>query len=334
MRRSKLGLATGLGLSLFSYASLVAWARRTLVVDTPILELSSALQEWLAEAHLAASSQFVHTPVGRVHVLVAGQGPKTLMLLPGLGASSADLAELLACLAVDHRVVAIDLPGTGLSDPIGFRGHPQEAWDRVITTVSARLGLTEFALIGHSLGGLAAGTYAISHQERVSKLVLISPFGIGRRIPLLWNLSMIPGLMQLRGLYQRAVTNPPRRFLGWTSPGVQRREVGTAGEKYRRHVSLRFGPGSDLDLIGRLLLPRALRPESQLLPALGLLSGRVQVIWGDDDHRLPLQQAQAELDSFPGLRLDVVAGAGHLLPVLQPARTASLIVDFLGTPRA
>ncbi|HVC23808.1 MAG TPA: alpha/beta hydrolase [Candidatus Dormibacteraeota bacterium] len=303
-------------------------------MDTPMLELTTALEDWLAEAHLAASSQFAHTPVGRVHVLVAGQGRCPLVLVPGLGASSADFAALLACLATDHLVVGIDLPGTGLSDPVGFKGHPREAWDQVITAVADRLGLTEFTLIGHSLGGLAAGAYAISHPERVSKLVLLSPFGIGRRIPFLWNFSMVPGLMQLRGLYQRAVTPPPRPFPGWTSPGVQRCEMGSAGERYRRRVSLRFGSGSDLELIGRLLQPLALRSESQLLPALGLLSGRVQVIWGEEDRRLPLHRAQAELDSFPGLRLDVVPGAGHLLPVMHPTRTATLIRDFLGTSAA
>jgi pimeloyl-ACP methyl ester carboxylesterase len=332
LRRSKLGLASGLGLSLFGYASLVAWARRTLVIDTPLVELRGALAGWLAEANLNATSRFIHTPVGRVHVLVAGQGREAVVLIPGLGASAADFAELIARLAVDHLVIGIDLPGTGLSDPVGFPGHPQDAWNQVMTTVADQLGLTGLTLIGHSLGGLAAGAYAIAHPERVSKLVLISPVGLDRRIPLLWNLSMVPGLMHLRGLYQRSIASPPGRFRGWTSPGVQRRQAGSAGERYRRQVSLRFGSGADLELISRLLRPLELRPESRLLPALGLLSGRVQLIWGDRDHRLPLQRAQRDLGYFPGLRLDVVPGAGHLLPVLEPDRTARLISDFLAAP--
>jgi len=331
VRRSKLGLATGLGLGLLGYAALVRRSRRTLVSDPPLGDLEAALKEWLAEAGLTAIDRYVHTPVGRVHVLLAGQGDSTVVVLAGLGASAGDFAELLARLARQHRVVAIDLPGSGLSDPIRFPGHPRRPWDQVITAVADQLGLSEFNLVGHSLGGLAAGGFAIDHPNRVRQLVLISPLGFSRRVPLLWNLSMVPGTMDLRGLYERAML---RRRL--EEPGDRdgrsghRGEWGVARDLYRRRTGFRFGHGSDLDLVGRLLQPLGLRPESRLLPALGLLSGRVLVLWGSEDRRMPLPDAQAEIQYFKGIRLEVVPGLGHLLPVHRPDVAAQLITDFLG----
>jgi pimeloyl-ACP methyl ester carboxylesterase len=323
VKRSKLGLATGLGLSVLSYAALVGWARRALVADPPLGQLESALQSSLAETGLVATDRYVHTPVGRVHVLLAGQGESTVVVLPGLGASAGDFADLLARLARRHLVVAIDLPGGGLSDPIGFRGHPRPAWNEVITAVTDQIGIARFTLVGHSLGGLAAGGFAIAYPERVERLILISPVGFSRRVPLSWNLALAPGWLDLLALYQRAAL----------SHRGGRSRMESAEDRYRRLVGLRLGHASDLATVARLIQPGGLRPESRLLPALGVLSGRVLVVWGSDDRKLPVRDAQPELDYFKGIRLEVVQGAGHLLPVADPDLTARLITDFVGAPR-
>jgi pimeloyl-ACP methyl ester carboxylesterase len=330
VRRPGLGLATGLGLAVLGYGLLVGRAKRTLVADPPPRELEAALQSWLAEVGLKATHRYVHTSFGRVHVLMAGEGPQLVIVLPGLGASAGELAELLARLGRQNRVAAIDLPGCGLSDPVSFQGHPRQAWNEVVTAVADQLGVSEFILAGHSLGGLAAGGFAIANPGRVSQLVLISPLGFTRRVPLLWNFAMVPGVMDLRGLYERVLMV---RQLGHdrepSHGGGDREDSETAWDRYRRLVGLRFGHGSDLDLIGRLLQPCGLRPESQLLPALGLIAGRTLVLWGGHDRRLSLQDAGSELRYFKELRVEVVPGAGHLLPVVEPHLTARLITDFL-----
>ncbi|MGA7172607.1 MAG: alpha/beta hydrolase [Candidatus Dormiibacterota bacterium] len=331
MSRSKLGLATWLGLSVLGYAALVGTARRSLVADPSPSELESALDGWLTEAGLKAIHRYVHTPVGRVHVLLAGRGARVVLMLPGLEASAGDFAELMARLGSRYRVAAIDLPGSGLSDPVSFQGHPRLAWNQVVETVADQLGLTDFVLVGHSLGGLAAGGFAIAHPDRIRQLVLISPLGLGRRIPRLWTFATVPGVMDLRGLYDRIqlVRHIGRRQNG---PGAALQGVAEAAwEKYWLLAGLRFGRGSELGIIGRLFNRSGLRTETQLLPALGLLSGRTLVLWGGHDRRLLLRDAAPELQFFNGIRLEVVPGAGHLLPVVEPSLTAQLITDFLET---
>jgi pimeloyl-ACP methyl ester carboxylesterase len=317
VKRPKLDLAIGLGLTGCGYAALVGWSRRAAFSDPPMAELESALDSRLDEAGLVATHRYVHTPAGRVHVLVGGGGESELLFLPGLGASVGDFPDLLAQLARRHLVVAIDLPGSGLSDAVAFRGHPGRPWNSVITAVADQLGIAEFSLVGHSLGGLAAGGFAIAHQERVPRLVLLSPFGLGRRIPLHWNLALVPGAMDLLGL--------SRRLALARSHGS---DAETAHHRYQRLVGARFGHGSDLDLVARLLQPLRLRSESQLLPALGLLTGRVLVIWGSEDRQLLLRDAGPELEYYPGIRLEVVQGVGHLFPATQPDLTARLITKF------
>ena len=283
-------------------------------------ELESALDRRLDAVGLAAHHRYVHTPAGRVHVLVAGEEARALVFVPGLGASVGDFPGLLVQLARRHRVVAVDLPGSGLSDWVAFKGHPGGPWNQAITAVVDQLGIAEFDLVGHSLGGLAAGGFAVANQERVSRLVLLSPLGLSRRIPLHWNLALVPGTMDLLALSRRL-----------TFAGSARGDAKWSDDRYARLVRRRFGSGSDLLLVGRLFQPLRLRSESELLPALGLLSGRVLVVWGREDRQLLLRDADPQLSYYPGIRLDVVPDAGHLFPATQAERTAGLITKFLSS---
>ena len=318
MKRPKLDLAIGLGITVCGYAALWGWARWATAPDPPMAGLESALNLRLDQAGLTATHRYVHTPVGRVHVLLGGAGESTLLFVPGLGASAGDFPELLAQLARHHRVLAIDLPGSGLSDAVRFKGHPGRPWNQVISAVADQLGIAEFDLVGHSLGGLAVGGFAIAHQKKVRRLVLLSPLGLSRRIPLHWNLALIPGSMDLLAFSRR---------LAFTRPGAH---ISLSGDDlYPRLLGTRFGSGSDLNLVARLLQPLRLRTESELLPALGLLSARVLVIWGTEDRQLPLRDGAPQLSYYPGIRLEVLQGAGHLFPATQAETTARLITDFI-----
>jgi pimeloyl-ACP methyl ester carboxylesterase len=280
----------------------------------------------MAEIGLSVQHRYFHTDVGRVHVLEAGDGDDAVVLLPGLAASAGEYGRLIRQLASRHRVVAIDRPGTGLSDRIAFSGHPRDPWIRVIATVADQMGLERFILAGHSVGGLAAGAFAVAHQERVRRLVLLSPLGFEQRIPLAWNLVLLPGVMDLIAAADRArrIRMVSRRASS-AGGGVAPAPWPSPMEAYRRGVALRFGPDSELVVLARLMRPLALHAESLLLPGLGLVADRTVVVWGSRDRQLPLATVKVALGHHPGLRLHVVAGAGHTLAFAKPGLVADLI---------
>lgn len=86
--------------------------------------------------------------------------------------------DALAPLLADHHVVAIDLTGHGRSD-----WRPKGSWDHWVDhlddvrVVLQRLGWTSFDLLGHSLGGTLASTYAALFPEQVCRLLLIEALG-------------------------------------------------------------------------------------------------------------------------------------------------------------
>jgi proline iminopeptidase len=108
---------------------------------------------------------------------VQGQGAPLVCLPGGPMRDPAYLGDL-GGLSAHRQLIMLDLRGTGKSaipaDPGSYR------CDRLVEDVSAlqdHLSLGRCAVLGHSAGANIAVQYAVRHQERVSKLALITPSG-------------------------------------------------------------------------------------------------------------------------------------------------------------
>lgn len=114
-----------------------------------------------------------------VRVIEAGAG-EPLLLIHGVGMRAEAWAPQIAALAPDHRVIAVDMPGHGDSDPLP--GQPQlpdyVAW---AARVIQALGLGPVSVAGHSMGSLIAGGLAVEHPELVRRAALLN--GVHRRSP-------------------------------------------------------------------------------------------------------------------------------------------------------
>jgi pimeloyl-ACP methyl ester carboxylesterase len=113
----------------------------------------------------------------RVFYREQGAGPAMLMLHANPG-DSQDFEAVVPTLAKEYRVIALDWPGYGQSP---FSGNPSEAsasalYETLKDFISA-LGLTQFFLLGSSVGGNAAARYAIDFPKNVRGLILVAPGG-------------------------------------------------------------------------------------------------------------------------------------------------------------
>lgn len=114
----------------------------------------------------------------RLRALRAGHGDTTLVFLHGYGESLMAWRLILDRLARDFRVLAVDLPGHGLSDapPTGY-DYPGQV-DLVARLVD-QYTRGPVILVGHSMGGQIAAGVALARPDRVRALVLIAPAGHG-----------------------------------------------------------------------------------------------------------------------------------------------------------
>ena len=109
----------------------------------------------------------------RLHLSCMGSGSPTVVLEPGMGGASLDMAWIAPAVARDSRVCVYDRAGRGWSDAAdGPQDATQTATD--LHTLLERAHIPgPYVLAGHSFGGLYILTFAATYPDQVAGMVLL-----------------------------------------------------------------------------------------------------------------------------------------------------------------
>lgn len=116
------------------------------------------------------TSKYLQTPSWKLHYNEAGEG-HPVILLHGSGAGAtgwSNFSPNIGELAKDFRVIALDAPGWGKSDPATSDQYDHPA---AVLELMDGLGIEKAALIGNSMGGMTGLTFAARYPERISHLI-------------------------------------------------------------------------------------------------------------------------------------------------------------------
>lgn len=262
----------------------------------------------------------------QVRALLGGPADgEPLVLLHGLGGSSSNWALLAPQLARSRRVLIVDLPGHGRSDPLPAAPGIGSYADRV-GALAERLGLLPADVVGHSLGGLVALRLAVRRPEAVRSLVLVAGAGIGS------GTAAAARALALVGWVQPGRRISPRWRLVARSPALKRAVFGrwfaadpeqlstVAVEALLCDVDLH----TDTDSAWRALTADDPRAD------LGLVRCASLVLWGATDRQLPIDDG-VEYARRLGAPLRVIADCGHLPIVERPDVCLDAIERFLAS---
>ncbi|KAG8190697.1 hypothetical protein JTE90_004201 [Oedothorax gibbosus] len=103
-----------------------------------------------------------------------------LVLLHGFGSGIGLWVLNIDSLSKDRPLYALDILGFGLSSRPTFSNDAEVAENQIIDSIEEwrkKVGLKQFILLGHSMGGFLAASYAIKFPERVKHLFLADPWG-------------------------------------------------------------------------------------------------------------------------------------------------------------
>jgi pimeloyl-ACP methyl ester carboxylesterase len=230
----------------------------------------------------------------------AGESGPPVVVLHGWGASIDAVASIQQGLADGRRVLALDLPGFGQSDPPpGVWGSNEYA--ELVCHVLDRLGLKRVSLIGHSRGGAIAIVIATRWPERVDRLVLVNSAGLR-------------AVRSVRHRARVAVFKLARRLVG----------RGALGQR----LLSRFG-SADYRAAGQLRGTLVRLVNEDLRPLLPRVAAPTLLIWGDRDAETPLSDAAIMEREIPDAGLVIFPGAGHFAYADDPGRFAAVVGHFL-----
>lgn len=123
-----------------------------------------------------------------------GDTGSTVLLLHGISCSVLEWEHTIAALATQHRVIALDLLGCGLSDKPLDADYDMLSQAKFVFAFMDAMGLNAVSMVGNSMGGCIALECAAMVPERVTSLVLSAPAGIGQDTLFNFRLASIPYL--------------------------------------------------------------------------------------------------------------------------------------------
>ncbi len=118
---------------------------------------------------------FCDTSLGQVHCVTAGDHAGTpLLLLHQTPRSIDEFREVIPLLAASHRVIAVDTPGYGCSDPVPGRPTVGDYAGAMLEVLDA-LGVERVVAVGHHTGAVIAVELAAAAPARIERVVLSGP---------------------------------------------------------------------------------------------------------------------------------------------------------------
>lgn len=108
-----------------------------------------------------------------MHVADTERGEKCVVLLHGYLESMVVWDEFVPLLSKSMRVVTLDLPGHGISTITG-EVHTMEFLAECVANSMEHLGIKEYSIVGHSMGGYVALAMCEMFPERLRSVILLS----------------------------------------------------------------------------------------------------------------------------------------------------------------
>lgn len=246
-----------------------------------------------------------------VHYFTGGQGDPLVVIHGGSTGAKAWLRNLEA-LALRYTVYVPDLPGFGHSQPIDGDYYIPELVE-FVEQFSHHLGLKKFHLLGHSLGGGVALSYALKFPFKVTKLVLVSSLCLGKEIAL-W-VRFLSNCIVCRGMGKALLV----LFKGikWLAG-----KLFATVELVIPLSRFSFSLGSKVTTLKA--------QTTVLLHQLSELMVPTLVVWGAKDPILPVKQAYLAAELIPQCELKVFKDGGHSVYRDNIPEFSQTLTKFLG----
>ncbi|HWV56925.1 MAG TPA: alpha/beta fold hydrolase [Longimicrobiales bacterium] len=283
--------------------------------------------EWLDPALYPFEPHFVDVDGGRMHYVDEGEGPVVLMV-HGTPTWSFLYRNLIRDLARDHRVIAPDNLGFGLSEkPREWGYRPADHAANLARLVEA-LELRDFVLVVHDFGGPIGLSHAAAHPERVRGIVLFNTWLWSLRGSPAERIGRVMGGAVGRFLYTRLNFSP--RIVLPAAYGDRRK----LSREVHRHYLMPFA--SRADRPGTWILARELLASSEWYDGLWHQRDRLAIkpaliLWGMKDPAFGPDYLERWRAALPRARVVEIPEAGHFVQEEAPETSIREIRSFISS---
>lgn len=259
------------------------------------------------------TSLFFNYQGKNIHYTTQGQG-NTLVLLHGFMESLQIWNDFSNELSKNFKVVCIDLPGHGKSDCIS-EIHSMELMADVIKQITDSLGITEFALIGHSMGGYVSLQFSETYPDMIKGLGLFHSHALADSDDAKNN----------RDRACEIVKQSRKIFISQFIPDLFAPEN---LQKFDKEIKELQSQVIDMTSDSIIAAQQGMKLRTDKLNVLINLDKPILFILGKKDSRVNLQQAMAQA-MLPGQVDILITNAGHMGYIESRNETLFAIKNFV-----
>jgi pimeloyl-ACP methyl ester carboxylesterase len=304
-----------MSLSFMLFASAFLLALAAYGLWAPDIELSELQKRYGSTPENMVSMESI-----RIHY--KDTGPKeapVLLLLHGFGSSLQTWDVWAEKLDKKYRVIRLDLPGFGLTGPSPSDDYSELNDLNTVTRFVDSLGITDLSVVGHSMGGKIAWTFAAAHAERVKALVLMAPDGFPQPEAIGTKPYAMPAIM---GVMKYSL---PKYFVRKSiEPAfVDLNELDD--QLVNRYHDMLRAPGVRAAILARANQTIYTDP----VPRLKQIKAPTLLIWGEEDKMIPSSNAKSYAAVLENSETVLIPKLGHLLHEEHAELGLAKVTEFL-----
>ncbi len=254
-----------------------------------------------------------------------GAGP-VLLCLHGIGGSLELWEKQLEGLSDRFRVIAVDLPGHGLSD-LGRQPYDVPDFVAFCWRFLDALGVGTVSIAGNSMGGAIAVLMAGKHPDRTQRIILAGAASLGRRSPLPFRLMTLPLIGEILNKPSKAAADQQVKIIFFDQAcvtdhvrGFVTRNVAKPGGAKAFLATLRLM--TDLGGQRQAMVDRAHATLSSLRSPVLFIQGREDAVV-IADHSVQAQKLT------PNSRLIMLDRCGHTPQWEKPSQFNAATAEFM-----
>tara|TARA_B100001093_G_scaffold520506_1_gene617090 strand:- start:12303 stop:13256 length:954 start_codon:yes stop_codon:yes gene_type:complete len=254
------------------------------------------------------------------------EGNKTdsipIVLIHGTGASLHTFDEWTNGLKQDFRVVRMDLPGYGLTNPFINHDYSINHYVEFINAFLEKQKIKRCIIGGNSLGGHIAWQYALQHPQKVDRLILIDAGGFPSRsksTPIAFKLAKIP---LIKNLFKYIT---PKFVVRSSVENVYANPEKISEELIKRYFELSLREGNRQAFIDRFKKQKSSSSHEHI----SKIIQETLILWGEKDFLIPVDNAYLFEKKLPNSTLVLFKNLGHVPMEEDAEQSLAPVLNFL-----
>lgn len=256
----------------------------------------------------------------------AGDKGPVVIFLHGVGCHVEFWEKNISAFSKKHRVFAVDVIGYGRTDKPEVE-YTFELMGNFVLDFMKAMDIEKASLVGNSMGGGISIWVASEAPERVEKVVLVDPVGVGRGLFPVMRLMTLPVLGNI-------LTKPGRKGVLLQMKSCLADPSHVDDEFIDRTTVINELPGNQRSFLSLLRITAnmgGMRKEliTDFKERIKKIKSPILIIWGKQDAVLPITDIEAAVQKFDNARFHVMDQAGHCPQIDKPEEFNETVLDFL-----